>query len=77
MRNELHYIDESKHLKRRKEIYEELHPETRVGMRNGQTSKKTEPDFLDTPSLSKCGFRILRNPITYKKNHNGRIKFTR
>jgi N6-adenosine-specific RNA methylase IME4 len=55
MRNELHYIDESKHLKRRKEIYEELHPETRVGQfgnKGGKILEKTESDF-STPSFVK------------------------
>jgi ParB family transcriptional regulator, chromosome partitioning protein len=32
-------------------LYEAEHPETRNGMRNGQTSKKTESAFLETPSF--------------------------
>jgi hypothetical protein len=42
-------------LKRRKEIYEELHPETRVGQfgnKGGKILEKTESDF-STPSFVK------------------------
>ena len=54
VRNELHYIDSGNLTKRRKEIYEELHPETKQGMVNGQTSKKTNLGFLErVPSFVK------------------------
>lgn len=39
-------------LSRRKAIYEELHPETRQGMRNGQTSKNETISLLETPSFT-------------------------
>ncbi len=38
-------------LLRRKEIYEMLHPETRRGMRNGQTSKSEKFSVLETKSF--------------------------
>jgi ParB family chromosome partitioning protein len=39
VRNELHYIDRASHLNRRKEIYEEMHPETRKGAVNQYTKE--------------------------------------
>ena len=39
-------------LLRRKELYEMLHPETRQGMRNGQTSKKANLASLETKSFA-------------------------
>lgn len=39
MRNELHWIAEDKQTKRRKEIYEELHPETKRGAVNQYTKE--------------------------------------
>ena len=39
-------------LLRRKEIYETLHPETRHGMRNGQTSKNAKLAALETKSFA-------------------------
>ena len=47
IRQGLDYIDEGKQLARRKEIYETLHPETRQGQRNGQTSKNETVSFLE------------------------------
>ncbi len=47
IRKELDLISESEQLARRKEIYEILHPETRRGMRNGQTSKSEATSFLE------------------------------
>lgn len=39
-------------LLRRKELYEAIHPETRQGMRNGQTSKNENSSLLETKSFS-------------------------
>lgn len=53
IRNELHYTERGELLQRKKEIYEELYPETKQGMRNGQTSKKTESDVLEKTEAEK------------------------
>ena len=52
IRLNLHYSDEGKQLARRKEIYEMLHPETRQGHRNGQTSKTDTETVLGTKSFA-------------------------
>ena len=53
VRRGLDYIDEGKQLERRKEIYETLHPETRRGKRNGQTSKNEPGSVLGVASFSR------------------------
>ena len=45
-------VDEGEQLARRKEIYEMLHPETRRGKRNGQTSKTDAGSVLETKSFA-------------------------
>lgn len=52
IRQGLDYIDEGKQLARRKEIYETLHPETRQGQRNGQTSKNETVSVLENKSFA-------------------------
>ena len=52
IRLNLHYSDEGKQLARRKEIYEMLHPETRQGHRNGQTSKTDTETVLGIKSFA-------------------------
>ena len=52
VRYELHYIERGEQLARRKGIYQILHPETKRGMRNGQTSKSADPAFFETPPFA-------------------------
>ncbi|MBD5151481.1 MAG: ParB N-terminal domain-containing protein [Oscillibacter sp.] len=52
VRRGLDCVDEGEQLARRKEIYEQLHPETRQGQRNGQTSKSETVSLLGTKSFA-------------------------
>lgn len=52
VRARLSRYDLGEQLLRRKEIYETLHPETRHGMRNGQTSKDVNLASLETKSFN-------------------------
>lgn len=52
MRNELSVLERGEHLARRKTVYEGLHPETKQGMRNGQTSKTEIISVLEQPSFA-------------------------
>ncbi|WP_368234380.1 hypothetical protein [Anaerotruncus rubiinfantis] len=81
MRHNLNHIDEANQLLRRKEIYEELHPETRQGMRNGQTSKTAAVAVLESKSFvadtsSKTGMaeRTIRDKIQVAKNLTPEVK---
>lgn len=75
IRHGLDYIDEGNQLARRKEIYEQLHPETRQGQRNGQTSKTASGAVLETKPFAedvaeKLGIapRTVRTKIQVAKN---------
>ena len=81
VRHNLNHIDEADQLLRRKEIYEELHPETRRGMRNGQTSKTAAVAVLESKSFvadtsSKTGMaeRTIRDKIQVAKNLPPEVK---
>lgn len=70
MRHNLDYLEEGEQLARRKEIYETLHPETRQGKRNGQTSKTatsavlgTKPFATDTAEKIGMAERTIRQKI--------------
>ena len=52
VRTKLNRQDLCEQLLRRKEIYETLHPETRHGMRNGQTAKNANLATLETKSFA-------------------------
>ncbi len=52
VRQDFDCVDEGEQLARRKEIYEMLHPETRRGKRNGQTSKTDTGSVLETKSFA-------------------------
>ena len=52
VRTKLNRQELCEQLLRRKEIYETLHPETRHGMRNGQTAKNTNLATLETKSFA-------------------------
>jgi ParB family chromosome partitioning protein len=57
-REELHYIEAGEQMSRRKEIYEELHPETKQGAMNrsnnyGSELEKPDSGFSKTPSFVK------------------------
>jgi len=75
IRHELNYLDEGEQLIRRKEIYEMLHPETRQGQRNGQTSKtapsavlETKPFAVDTAERTGQSVRTIREKIQVANN---------
>ena len=51
VRKNLSKVEYGELLLQRKEIYESLHPETRRGMRNGQTSKTADSAVLETKSF--------------------------
>ena len=81
VRHNLNHIDEADQLLRRKEIYEELHTETRRGMRNGQTSKTAAVAVLESKSFvadtsSKTGMaeRTIRDKIQVAKNLPPEVK---
>ena len=52
VRSDMSTLEYGEILLRRKEIYETPHPETKRGMRNGQTSKSDKMSFLETKSFA-------------------------
>lgn len=81
IRRGLDHVEEWEQLARRKEIYEKLHPETRQGQRNGQTSKTETVSVLDTKPFAedtaeKLGVtaRTVRSRIQVAKNLTPAVK---
>ena len=75
IRLNLHYTIEGSRLARRKEIYEILHPKTKRGQRNGQTSKTETVSVLEEKAFAedaaeKIGTtaRTVRNKIQVATN---------
>lgn len=66
---ELHYLERGEQLAERKSIYEELYPETKNGMRNGQTAKKMPSIILETPSFADdTGSKTGLSPRTIRQD---------
>lgn len=77
----LDHVEEWEQLARRKEIYEKLHPETRQGQRNGQTSKtetvsvlEAKPFAEDTAEKLGVTARTVRSRIQVAKNLTPAVK---
>lgn len=79
IRNELHYSERSDLLARKKEIYEELYPETKVGsmnksnnyglLENAEISFSKKPSFVeDTASKTGISKRTIETEIQISKN---------
>lgn len=75
IREELHYIDRGNQLKRRKEIYEELYPETKVGGDKKSKEIKTriprsdKSSFVaDTSDKTGRSKRVIQEDIQIAKN---------
>ncbi len=75
IRRGLDHVEEWEQLAHRKEIYEKLHPETRQGQRNGQTSKtetvsvlEAKPFAEDTAEKLGVTARTVRSRIQVAKN---------
>ena len=68
-------------LLKRKQIYETLHPETRQGMRNGQTSKNDNLSLLETKSFTQdtadrlgVSSRTIERQVQVAKNLSPEVK---
>lgn len=83
IRNELTVLERADHLARRKEIYEELHPETRVGQygwKGTKTVKKPEKEIIsfsdDTASKIGVTPRTIRQEVQISKRIDPEVKET-
>jgi N6-adenosine-specific RNA methylase IME4/ParB-like chromosome segregation protein Spo0J len=78
IRNELHYIDRGEQLRRRKEIYEELYPETKAGKSQAKAMNKaignnvsadSAPTFVqDTAKKTGASARVIHEELQIAKN---------
>lgn len=78
IRNELHYIDRGNQLKRRKQIYEELYPGTKVGVAQAlamnkilghNVSAETAPTFVaDTSTKTGKSKRVIHEELQIANN---------
>ena len=83
IREDLSVLERSDHLARRKEIYEELHPETRVGQygwKGTKTVKKPEKEIIsfsdDTASKIGVTPRTIRQEVQISKRIDPEVKET-
>ena len=83
IRENLSVLERSDHLARRKEIYEELHPETRVGQygwKGTKTVKKPEKEIIsfsdDTASKIGVTPRTIRQEVQISKRIDPEVKET-
>ncbi|WP_066455677.1 hypothetical protein [Anaerotruncus rubiinfantis] len=86
MRHNLNHIDEADQLLRRKEIYEELHPETRQTNQGGafrgnqytkvvtETASGTKSFSVDTAAKTGITERAVRGKIQVAKNLTPEVK---
>lgn len=80
IRKELDFIEQGEQLARRKEIYEALHPETKQGMRNGQTAKTATGAVLektfaeDTAIKTGISDRSIRQKIQVARDLTPQVK---
>ncbi len=81
IRRGLDHVEEWEQLARRKEIYEKLHPETRQGQRNGQTSKnetvsvlEAKPFTQDTAEKLGVSPRSIEQKIQVAKKLTSKVK---
>ncbi len=80
IREELHYIDRGNQLKRRKEIYEELYPETKRGAtlkqyRNAESAERCKPSFVaDTSAKTNKSQRTIEVELQIAKNTTPEIQ---
>ncbi len=78
IRNELHYTERGELLRRKKEIYEELYPETKAGIAGGKASgevrrTKTESDFVQqTPKKAESDLSLKPSFVTDTARKTGR-----
>ncbi len=81
IRHDLHFIDRGDHLKRRKEIYELLYPETKQGQyghKGNTVIEKPENEIIsfseDTASKTGMSSRTIQQEVQISNNLSSEIK---